>query len=123
MPGPAWLFWKNDDGGSSISSGLMAKLYHILCDDSTGCKNVGENDDFHRSRHNDKCVMRFTQMKISFEYLHKTEKYIELSCLNVKLYFLFLFLYLALYGNILGNMSKSLLKTSVTIVHGIDNQK
>ena len=44
-------------------------------------------------------------MKISFEYLHKTEKYIELSCLNVKLYFLFLFLYLALYGNILGNMS------------------
>ena len=56
-PGPAWRSWKDDDDGSPISSGLVVKLYRIQCYDSTGCKKAADNDDFHRSRLNDKCVI------------------------------------------------------------------
>ena len=59
-----WHSWKVDDG-SSILSRLVAKLYiepctqlekeeeeiiEILCGESTGCKEAGNNDDYHRSR-------------------------------------------------------------------------
>ena len=37
-------------------------------------------------------------MRISFEYLQETRTFIELSCLNEKLYFLFVAIYLALYA-------------------------
>ena len=38
-------------------------------------------------------------MKTSFEYLQLKGAFIELSCINVKLYFLFVTLYLALALN------------------------
>ena len=45
VPSHNWHSWKVDDG-SSILSGLVVKL----CDDLTGFKKAGYNDDFHRSR-------------------------------------------------------------------------
>ena len=94
-----WLSWKVDDDGSSILSGLVVKtqleLIEILCDDSTSCKEADDNNDFNRRRQRRTFNMSVTWMRISFEYL---QYLIELSCLNVKLSFLFAALYLALYA-------------------------
>ena len=68
----------------------------MLCDDYIGCKEAGDNDDFHRSRHNDK---RFIRMLLGCElFLDIYIKQEHLLNRIVKLSVLFLALYLALYA-------------------------
>ena len=64
-----------------------------------------------------------TQMKINFEYLHLTGIFIELSSLNVKLFFSICGSIFSIIHTVLGNMSSGLFITSVTTVNGLDNQK
>ena len=52
VPSHEWQHWKVDNE-SSILSGLVVKLQYskmieILCDDSTSCKEAGDNNYYHR---------------------------------------------------------------------------
>ena len=66
-----------------------------MCDDSTGCKEAGDNDDFNRSRQQQTFNINGTWMRISLNINNKREH--VLNCF-VYLYFLFVALYLALYA-------------------------
>ena len=52
--------------GSKI---VKQKMIKILCDDSTGCKEAGIDDDYHRSRQRQTLNMSVTWMRISFDNL------------------------------------------------------
>ena len=67
-------------------------MNEVLCDDSTSCKEAGDNNDYHRSRQRQTFNMSVKLMRISFI------SFIVLSCIDVKLSFLFVALYLALYA-------------------------
>ena len=64
VPMHEWHSWKADDDGSSILGGLVGyggkivqyELIEILCDDSIGCKEAGDNDNFHRSRQDKRLI-------------------------------------------------------------------
>ena len=64
-------------------------MIEILCDDSTSCKEVCDNNVYHRSRQRKTFNMSVKSMRIGL---------VGLSCTNVKLSFLFVALYLALYA-------------------------
>ena len=75
VPSHEWHNWKVGDG-SLILIGLVVKLYsggiieiHVLCNDSTSCKEVGNNDDYHRSRQRKTCNMSVTWIRISLDHL------------------------------------------------------
>ena len=88
-------------------------MIEILCDDSTSCKEVCDNNDYHRSRQRQTFKMSVQSMRNSLDL-----SFIVFSCKNVKLSFLFVAL-----CTVLGNVSKRSLITSVKTVHGLDNQK
>ena len=50
---------------------VQQELITVLCDDSTGCKEAGDNDDFHRTGNEKRLIwVLLTWMGISFEYLY-----------------------------------------------------
>ena len=44
-------------------------MLEILCNDSTGWKKAGNNDDYHRGRQRQTFDMSVTGMRINFDYL------------------------------------------------------
>ena len=68
-------------------------MIEILCDDSTSCKEVCDNNGYHRSRQQQTFNMSVKSMRNSLVH-----SFIVFSCKNVKLFFLFVALYLALYA-------------------------
>ena len=43
-------------------------MIEILCDDSTSCKEAGDNNDYHRSRQRQTFNMSVKSMRISLDY-------------------------------------------------------
>ena len=68
-------------------------MVEILCDDSTSCKEAGDNNDHHRSRQRQTFNVSVKSMIISYDHFIYC-----IVCINVKLSFLFVALYLALYA-------------------------
>ena len=64
-------------------------MIEILCDDSSSCKEVCDNNDYHRSRQRQTLNMSVKSIRISLDHF--------IYCI-VKLSFLFVALYLALYA-------------------------
>ena len=93
-------------------------MIKILCDDSTSCKEACDNNDYHRSRQLQTFNMRDKSMRICLDHfiycivLYKCKTIFSI-CVSI-----FSIIYTGL-----GNVSKRPLMTSVTTVHGLDNQK
>ena len=93
-------------------------MIEILCDDSTSCKEACDNNDFHRSRQRQRFNMSVKSVIISLDHfiyciaLYKCKTIFSIcgSLFNI-------------ICTVLGNVSKRSLITSVTTVHGLDNQK
>ena len=68
-------------------------MVEILCDDSTRCKEAGDNNDHHKSGQRQTFNVSVKSMRLVM-----TISFIVLSSINVKLSFLFVALYLALYA-------------------------
>ena len=68
-------------------------MIEILCDDSTSCKEMGDNNDYDRSRQRQMFNITVKSMRISLGHF-----IYYMSCIMVKLPFLFVALYLALYA-------------------------
>ena len=68
-------------------------MIEILLDDSTSCKETCDNNDYHRCRQRQTFNIRVKSMRISFDHFINC-----MSCIMVKLSFLFVALYLALYA-------------------------
>ena len=89
-----------------------------LCDDSTSCKEACDNNDYHRSRQPQTFNMSVKPIRISLDHFiycivfYKC-KTIFSSCGSI----------FSLICTVLGNVSKRSLITSVTTVHGLDNQQ
>ena len=94
-------------------------MIEILCDDSTSCKEVCDNNDYHRSRQRQMFNMSVKSMRISLDHfiycivLYKCKKAIFSNCGSI----------FSILCTVLGNVSKRSLITSETTVHGLDNQK
>ena len=92
-------------------------MIEILCDDSTSCKEACDND-YHRSRQRQTFNMSVKSMRISRDHfiycivLYKCKTIFSI-CGSV----------FSIICTVLGNVSKRSLITSVTTVHGLDNQK
>ena len=80
-------------------------MIEILCDDSTSCKEVCDNNDYHRSRQRQTFNMSVKSMKKCKTIFSICGSIFSIVC------------------TVLGNVSKRPLITSVTPVHGLDNQK
>ena len=93
-------------------------MKEILCCDSTSCKEACDNNDYHRSRQRQTFNMSVKSMRISLEHfiycivLYKCKTMFSI-CGSI----------FSIICAVLGNVSKRSLITSVTIVHGLDNQK
>ena len=87
-----------------------------LCDDSTSCKEAGDSNDYHRSGQTFNVSVK--SMRISLDHciycivLYKCKTIFSI-CGSI----------LSIICTVLGNVSKRSLIASVTIVHGLDNQK
>ena len=68
-------------------------MIEILCDDSTSCKEAGDNNYYHRPGQR----QTFNMSVRSMRKLVWTISFIVFACISVKLSFLFVALYLALY--------------------------
>ena len=93
-------------------------MIEILCDDSTSCKEACDNNDYHRSRQRQTFKMSVKLMRISLDHfiycivLHKCKTIFSI-CGSI----------ISTICTLLGNVSKRSLITSVTTVHGLDNQR
>ena len=91
-------------------------MIEILHDDSTSCKEACDNNDNHRSRQRQTFNMSVKSIRISFDQycivLYKCKTIFSI-CGSI----------LIIIRTVLGNVSKRSLITSVTTVHGLDNQK
>ena len=93
-------------------------MIEILCDDSTSCKEACDNNDYHKSRQRQRFNMSVKSMKISLHHfiycivLYKCKTIFSI-CDSI----------FSIICTVLGNVSKRSLITSVTTVHGLDNQK
>ena len=93
-------------------------MIEILCDDSTSCKEACDNNDYHRSRQRQMFNMSVKSMRISLDHfiycivLYKCKTIFSICCSIF-----------SIICTVLGNVSKRSLITSVTTVHGLDNQK
>ena len=93
-------------------------MIEILCDDSTSCKEACDNYDYHRSRQRQTFNMSVKSMRISLDHfiycivLYKCKTIFSI-CSSI----------FSIICTVLGNVSKRSLITSVTTVHGLDNQK
>ena len=81
-------------------------MIEILCDDSTSCKEACDNNDYHRSRQRQMFNTSVKSMRISLD--HFIYCIVLYKC--------------SIICTVLGNVSKRSLITSVTTVHGLDNQ-
>ena len=94
-------------------------MVEILCDDSTSCKESCDNNYYHRSRQRQTFNMRVKSMRISLDHfiyciaLYKCKTIFSICGGSI----------LSIICTVLGNVSKMSLITSVTSVHGLDNQK
>ena len=48
---------------------IVQEMIAISCDDSNGCKEAGNNDDYHRSRLQQTFNMSVIRMRISVDHL------------------------------------------------------
>ena len=93
-------------------------MIEILCDDSTSCMEACDNNDYHRSRQRQMFNMSVKSMRISLDHfiycivLYKCKTIFSI-CRSI----------FSIICTVLGNVSKMSLITSVTTVHGLDNQK
>ena len=93
-------------------------MIEILCDDSTSCKEACDNNDYLRSRQRQTFNMSVKSMRISFDHF--------IYCIvlyKCKTIFSFCCSIFSIKCTVLGNVFKRSLITSVTTVHGLDNQK
>ena len=91
-------------------------MIEILCDDSTRFKEACENNDYHRSWQRQTFNISVKSMRISldnFIYCIVLYKCIFSICGSI----------FSIICTVLRNVSKRSLITSVTTVHGLDNQK
>ena len=92
-------------------------MIEILWDDSTSCKEVCDNNDYHRSRQRQTFSMNVKSMRISLDHfiycfvLYKCKTIFSICCS--------LF---SIICKVLGNVAKWSLITSVTTVYGLDDQ-
>ena len=93
-------------------------MIEILCDDSISCKEACDNNGYHRSRQRQTFNMSVKSMRNSW-----TISFIVFSCKNVKLSFSICGSIFSIICTVLENVSKTSLISSVTPVHGLDNQK
>ena len=94
-------------------------MIEILCDDSTSCKEACDNNDYHRSRQRQTFNMSVKSMRNSLDHL--IYRIFLYKCKTI--FSIWGAIYLALYAQYYRNVSKRSLITSVTTVHGLDNQK
>ena len=93
-------------------------MIEILFDDSTSCKEACDNNDYHRSRQQQKFNMSVKSMRISLDHfiycivLYKCKTIFSI-CGSI----------LSIICTVLGNESKRSMITTVTTVHMLDNQK
>ena len=93
-------------------------MIEILCDDSSSCKEACDNNDYHRSRQRQTFNMRVKSTRISLDHF--------INCIVLYKSKTILSIFGSIFNSIctvLGNVSKRSLITSVTTVHGLDNQK
>ena len=93
-------------------------MIEILCDDSTSCKEACDNNNYHRSRQRQMFNMSVKSMRNSLDHIiycffFKKCKTIFSICGSI----------FSIICTVLENVSKRSLITSVTPVHGLDNQK
>ena len=93
-------------------------MIEILRDGSTSCKEACDNNDYHRSRQRQTFKMSVKSMRISLDHfiycivLYKCKTIFSI-CGSI----------FSIICTVLGNVFKRSLITSVTTVHGLDNQK
>ena len=93
-------------------------MIEIVCDEITSCKEVCDNNDYHRSRQRQTFNMSVKSMIISLDHfiycivLYKCKTIFSI-CGSI----------FSIICTVLGSVSKRSLITSVTTVHGLDNQK
>ena len=93
-------------------------MIEIVCDDSTSCKEVCDNNDCHRSKQKLNFNMSVKTTRISLDHfiyciiLYKCKTIFSICCSI-----------LSIICTVFGNVFKKSLITSVTTVHGLDNQK
>ena len=92
-------------------------MIEILCDDSTSCKEVCDND-YRKSRHRQTFNMSVKSMTTSLD--HSIYFIVLYKCKTI---FSICGSIFSIICTVLGNVSKRSLLKSVTTVHGLDNQK
>ena len=93
-------------------------MIEILCNDSTSCKEVCDNNDYHRSRQQQTFNMSVKSMRISLDHF--------IYCIvlyKCKTIFSICGSMFSIICIVLGNVSKRSLIASVTTAHGLDHQK
>ena len=93
-------------------------MIEILCDDSTGCKEACDNNDFYRSRQRQTFNMSVKSMRNSLDHFIYC-----IFLLKCKTIFSICGSIVSIICTVLGNVSKRSLITSVKTAHGLDNQK
>ena len=93
-------------------------MIEILFDDLTSCKEACDNNDYHRSRQRQTFNMSFKTMRISLDHF-----FYCIALYKCKTIFSICASIFSIICTVLGNVSKKSLITSVTTVHGHDNQK
>ena len=93
-------------------------MIEILCDDSTSCNEACDNNDYHRSRQRQTFNMSVKSMRNSLDHL-----IYRIFLYKCKTIFSICGSIFSIICTVLGNVSKRSLITSVTTVHGLDNQK
>ena len=93
-------------------------MIEILCGDSTSCKEACDNNDYHRRRQRQTFNMSVKSMRISLD--HSIYCIVLYICKTI---FSICGSIFSIICTVLGNLSKRSLITSVTTVHGLDNQK
>ena len=93
-------------------------MIEILCDDSTSCQDACDNNDYHKSRQRQTFNMSVKSIIISLDhFIYCSVLY---KCQTIFSICGFIFSIICI---VLGNVSKRSLITSVTTVHGLNNQK
>ena len=93
-------------------------MIEILSDDSTSCKEVCDNNYYHISRQRQTFNMSVKSMRITLDHF--------IYCIilyKFKTNFSICGFIFSIICTVLRNVSKRSLITSVTSVHGLDNQK
>ena len=93
-------------------------MIEILCDDSTSCEEACDNNDYHRSRQRPTSNMSDKSMRISLDHF-----FYCIVLYKCKTIFSICGSIFSIICTVLGTVSKRSLITSVTTVHGLDNQK